>query len=140
HGQLTPADTEHALRAVQLCKCDLTTQMVQEFPELQGVVGGLYASAQDEPKEVAEAVYDHYRPQSAEDSCPRSTAGAVVSLADKFDSVAAGFSSGLAPTSSSDPFGLRRAGNGVIRIVVVFGFRILFEYLAMVVVNLAYTQ
>ena len=118
HGRLTPADTEQALRAVQLCKCDLTTQMVQEFPELQGVVGGLYAGAQDEPKEVAEAIYDHYRPQSAEDSCPRSMAGAVVSLADKFDSVVAGFSAGLAPTSSSDPFGLRRAGNGVVRITV----------------------
>ena len=139
-GRLTPADTEHALRAVQLCKCDLTTQMVQEFPELQGVVGGLYASAQDEPKEVAEAIYDHYQPQSAEDSCPRSAAGAVVSLADKFDSVVAGFSAGLAPTSSSDPFGLRRAGNGVIRIVVEFGLRISLKDLAMEYDKLTATQ
>jgi len=104
------------------------------------VVGGLYASAQDEPKEVAEAIYDHYQPQSAEDSCPRSMAGAVVSLADKFDSVVAGFSAGLAPTSSSDPFGLRRAGNGVIRIVVEFGLRISLKDLAMEYDKLTATQ
>jgi len=129
-GRLTPADTKHALRAVQLCKCDLTTQMVQEFPELQGVVGGLYASGQNEPREVADAIYDHYRPQSAEDSCPRSMVGAVVALSDKFDSVVAGFSAGLAPTSSSDPFGLRRAGNGVVRITVELGLPISLKDLA----------
>lgn len=117
-GKMTRADTSHVLRAVQLCKCDLTTQMVQEFTELQGVVGGLYAKAQGEPKEVADAIYDHYLPQGAEDKCPQSLAGAAVSLADKLDLVAAGFVAGLEPTGSSDPFGLRRAGNGIIKLAV----------------------
>ncbi len=117
-GNMTALEREHALRAVELCKCDLTTQMVQEFTELQGVIGGLYARAQGEPAEVADAIYDHYRPVSVEDACPRSVVGAVVSLADKLDSVVAGFSAGLEPTGSSDPFGLRRAGNGIIKLAV----------------------
>ncbi|HLW78778.1 MAG TPA: glycine--tRNA ligase subunit beta [Terriglobia bacterium] len=105
-------------RAVRLSKCDLTTQMVQEFPELQGIVGGLYARAQGEPPDVWEAVYDQYLPQGMEDACPRHAVGAVVSLADKIDSVAAGFVVGLDPTGSSDPFALRRQGNGVIKILI----------------------
>ncbi|HVA02090.1 MAG TPA: glycine--tRNA ligase subunit beta [Terriglobia bacterium] len=117
-GQLNAAGRDHALRAVLLCKCDLTTQMVGEFPELQGVVGGLYARAQGEAQEVCDAIYDHYKPLNMEDTCPRSAAGAVVSLADKLDSVVAGFAAGLEPTGSSDPFGLRRAGNGVVKIAV----------------------
>lgn len=116
-GSMNVAERKHALRAVELCKCDLTAQMVQEFTELQGVMGGLYAEAQGELPEVAEAIYDHYKPVGIEDSCPRSIAGAVVSLADKLDSVAAGFSAGLEPTGSSDPFGLRRAGNGVVKLM-----------------------
>ncbi|MGD0696431.1 MAG: glycine--tRNA ligase subunit beta [Terriglobia bacterium] len=123
-GKLTPADSAHALRAVQLCKCDLTTQMVQEFTELQGIVGGLYAKAQDEPPEVADAIYDHYLPQGAEGGCPQSLAGAVVSLADKIDSVVAGYSVGLEPTGSSDSFGVRRAGNGIVRVIAHFGLRL----------------
>lgn len=115
---LNSDERQHALRAIELAKCDLTTQMVQEFTELQGIMGGLYAAAQGEPAEVAEAIYDQYRPASMEDSPPRSVAGAVVSLADKFDSVLAGFAAGLEPSGSSDPFGLRRAGNGVIKVVV----------------------
>jgi glycyl-tRNA synthetase beta chain len=117
-GKVTAPDTQHALRAVQLCKCDLTTQMVREFTELQGVVGGLYAREQGESPEVAAAVYDHYLPQRAEDKCPQSLVGAVVSLADKIDSVAAGFEAGLEPTGSADPFALRRAGNGIIKLAV----------------------
>jgi glycyl-tRNA synthetase beta chain len=117
-GRLKSDQTAHALRAVKLCKCDLTTQMVREFPELQGVAGGLYARSQPvpEPREVADAIYDHYLPQSADDKCPRSVIGAVVSLADKLDSVIEGFRTGLEPTGSSDSFGLRRAGNGIVRI------------------------
>jgi glycyl-tRNA synthetase beta chain len=115
-SKMTAAETASALRAVQLCKCDLTTQMVQEFTELQGIVGGLYAKAQGVPQPVSEAIYDHYLPQGAEDKCPRSLVGAVVSLADKIDSVTAGFSVGLEPTGSSDPFGLRRSGNGIIKL------------------------
>lgn len=117
-GKLSSDEKQHALRAIQLSKCDLTTQMAGEFPELQGIVGGLYARAQGEPQEVADAIYDHYRPLNAEDNCPRSAAGAVVSLADKLDSVLAGFAAGFDPTGSSDPFGLRRAGNGIIKIAV----------------------
>jgi glycyl-tRNA synthetase beta chain len=94
--------------------------MVQEFPELQGVVGGLYAAAQGEPKEVADAVYDHYLPQSAEDRCPRSLAGAIVAISDKLDGVVAGFAVGYQPTSSGDPFALRRQGNGIIKVILEF--------------------
>jgi glycyl-tRNA synthetase beta chain len=117
-GKLSGDEKQHTLRAVQLSKCDLTTQMAGEFPELQGVVGGLYARTQGEPEEVADAIYDHYKPVNVEDNCPRSVVGAVVSLADKLDSVVAGFAAGLEPTGSSDPFGLRRAGNGVVKIAV----------------------
>jgi glycyl-tRNA synthetase beta chain len=116
--RFVPMVRERVLRAVELCKCDLTTQMVQEFPELQGIVGGLYAAAQGEPSPVAEAIYDHYLPQGAEDRCPRSVVGAVVSLADKLDGVVGGFAVGHEPTGSSDPFALRRQGNGIIKVLV----------------------
>jgi glycyl-tRNA synthetase beta chain len=112
------ADRGHLLRAVRLCKCDLTTQMVREFTELQGIVGGLYAREQGEPEAVASAIYDHYKPANAGDQCPRNKVGAVVALADRLDSVVGGFSVGLEPTGSSDPFGLRRAGNGIIKIAM----------------------
>jgi glycyl-tRNA synthetase beta chain len=112
------ADAEAAVGAAKLAKCDLTTQMVQEFPELQGVVGGLYARAQGEDEEVAQAIYDHYRPMSAEDAVPRTLAGALVSLADKLDAVAGGFALGKEPSGSSDPFALRRQGNGVIKVLL----------------------
>ncbi len=113
-----PVDTDRALRAVELAKCDLTTQMVQEFPELQGIVGGLYARAQHFAEEEADAIYDHYLPQGIGDRLPRSLYGAVVSLADKLDSIAGGFAVGQEPTGSSDPFALRRQANGVIKVLV----------------------
>lgn len=111
-------DADWAMRAVELSKCDLTTHMVQEFPELQGIVGGLYAKAWGEAREVHEAIYDQYMPQGLDGRCPRSPIGAVVSLADKIDTVTAGFAVGLEPAGSSDPFGLRRAGNGVVKILL----------------------
>ena len=117
-GKFTQDGTAPALRGVELAKCDLTTQMVQEFPELQGVVGGLYARAQGEPAVVADAIYDHYRPQGMEDRCPRTVVGAVVSLADKIDSLVGGFVAGYEPSGSSDPFGLRRHGTGIIKVLV----------------------
>ena len=117
-GKLTASDTQHALRALELAKCDLTTQMVQEFPELQGIVGGLYARAQGEPREVCEAIYDQYLPQGMEDRSPRSVISSVVSLADKIDSVVAGFAVGHAPTGSSDPFAMRRQANGIIKVLL----------------------
>jgi len=117
-GKFTPSDSGRTLRAVELAKCDLTTQMVQEFPELQGIVGGLYAAAQGEPLEVHQAIYDHYFPQGVEDPCPRTAIGAAVSLADKLDGVVGGFAVGHEPTGSSDPFALRRQGNGIIKVLV----------------------
>ncbi len=123
-GRITSQEAGYALRAVELSKCDLTTQMVQEFPELQGVVGGLYAAGQGEPQAVADAIYDHYRPAGLEGDLPRSLVGAVVSLADKIDSVVSGFAAGHEPTGSSDPFGLRRAGNGIVRLIVRFRLRL----------------
>ena len=111
---------QHVLRAVDLCKCDLTAQMVQEFTELQGIVGGLYAKAQGEPEEVATAIYDHYLPLGSEGSSPRTLVGALVSLADKVDSVVAGFAVGYEPTGSSDPFALRRQANGAIKVILEY--------------------
>jgi glycyl-tRNA synthetase beta chain len=119
-GMLTATDARHVVQAVELAKCDLTTQMVQEFPELQGVVGGLYARAQGLPGEVADAIYDHYLPQAAEDRCPRSLIGAVVAVADKLDSVVGGFAVGHEPTGSSDPFALRRQANAIIKVLLEF--------------------
>ena len=110
--------SEHAQRAARLAKADLTTELVKEFTELQGVVGGLYARAQGEPDEVWQAIYDHYKPESMEDSIPRHSAGRMVSLADKLDTLRGCFSVGMAPTGSRDPFALRRAAQGVVKIIV----------------------
>ncbi|MFZ0963711.1 MAG: glycine--tRNA ligase subunit beta [Terriglobia bacterium] len=118
NGLISPSQIGQALRAVELSKCDLTAQMVQEFTELQGVVGGLYARAQGEPEEVAVAIYDHYLPLGAEGASPRTLAGAVVSVADKVDSVVAGFAAGHEPTGSSDPYALRRQANGIIKVLL----------------------
>jgi len=107
-----------AQRAVELCKCDLTTELVKEFTELQGVVGGLYAKAQGENESVSKAIYDHYKPESMDDAIPRSRTGQIVSLADKLDTLISCFAVGLVPTGSKDPYALRRAAQGVVRILV----------------------
>jgi glycyl-tRNA synthetase beta chain len=117
---ISEAVSNHVLRAVELCKCDLTTQMVREFTELQGVVGGLYAKVQGEPQEVSGAIYDHYLPMGLEGTSPRTVVGALVSLADKLDSVVAGFAVGNEPTGSSDPFALRRQANGAIKVILEY--------------------
>jgi glycyl-tRNA synthetase beta chain len=109
---------EHAARAARLAKCDLTTELVKEFTELQGVVGGLYARAQGEPEEVWQAIYDHYKPESMEDRIPRNTAGRLLSAADKLDTLGGCFRVGLIPTGSRDPFALRRAAQGIVKILV----------------------
>jgi glycyl-tRNA synthetase beta chain len=108
----------HADRAAHLSKTDLTTELVKEFTELQGVVGGLYARAQGEPEEVAVAIYDHYKPVSMEDSIPRTAAGQILSIADKLDTLNGCFSVGLIPSGSKDPFALRRAAQGIVKILV----------------------
>jgi glycyl-tRNA synthetase beta chain len=105
------------VKAARLSKCDLTCDLVKEFTELQGVVGGLMARREGLSHEIATAIYDHYRPQSMEDMLPRTLGGDVVSLADRMDTLAGCFGVGLAPTGSRDPFGLRRAAQGVIRIL-----------------------
>src|SRR5579863_204076 len=111
------AHVAEADRAAELAKCDLATEMVREFTELQGIVGGLYARAQGEPDEVADAVYDHYRPVGLEDPVPRNLTGCAVSLADKLDSVVGCFTVGVIPTGSSDPYALRRAALGIVKII-----------------------
>jgi glycyl-tRNA synthetase beta chain len=115
---VTRGDVAGSDRAAELAKCDLVTEMVHEFPELQGIVGGLYARAQGEPDEIAWAVYDHYKPLSLEDPIPRNLTGCAVSLADKLDSLIACFAVGAVPTGSSDPFALRRAALGIVKIVL----------------------
>jgi glycyl-tRNA synthetase beta chain len=108
----------HAVRAAELAKCDLTTELVKEFTELQGVVGGLYARVQGEPEPVWQAIYDHYKPESMEDSIPRNRTGQTVALADKLDTLRGCFRVGLIPSGSRDPFALRRAAQGVVKILV----------------------
>lgn len=115
---VTHANVPDADRAAELAKCDLATEMVHEFPELQGVVGGLYARAQGESGEVADAVSDHYRPAGLDDPIPRNLTGCILAIADKLDSVAGCFAVGIVPTGSSDPFALRRAAQGIVKIVV----------------------
>jgi len=119
-----------ARRAVELCKCDLTTEMVKEFTELQGVVGGLYARAQGEGEDVAAAIYEHYKPVSMEDSIPATEAGRFVALADKLHTLRACFAVGMAPTGSKDPLALRRAAQGAVRILVEGGLPVDFAKLS----------
>jgi glycyl-tRNA synthetase beta chain len=108
----------HAQRAAELSKCDLTTEMVKEFTDLQGIVGGLYATAQGEPEAVSRAIYEHYQPLSMEDSIPGTPEGQIVALADKLDTLRGCFSVGLIPSGSKDPFALRRAAQGMVKILV----------------------
>src|SRR6202140_3994099 len=112
------AHVSEADRAAELAKCDLVTEMVREFTELQGIVGGLYARAQGESDEIADAVYDHYRPVGLEDPIPRNLTGCAVALADKLDSVVGCFAVGVVPTGSSDPYALRRAALGIVKIIL----------------------
>lgn len=116
-GGVAEAGVAGSDRAAELAKCDLVTEMVREFTELQGIVGGLYARAQGEPEEVAWAVYDHYKPLGLDDPIPRNLTGCAVALADKLDSLVACFSIGAVPTGSSDPFALRRAALGAVKII-----------------------
>jgi glycyl-tRNA synthetase beta chain len=112
-------------KAACLAKTDLTTELVKEFTELQGIIGGLYAGVQDLDKGVpkatqqliAQTMYDQYKPVSAEDSVPRTVEGAVLSIADKADTIAGMFALGLQPTGSKDPFALRRQANGIVKII-----------------------
>jgi glycyl-tRNA synthetase beta chain len=114
---LTPAASAHISRAALLCKADLVTQMVGEFPELQGIMGSKYAIANGESIEVATAIIEHYLPRNAEDSLPQTLTGQVVGIADRLDTLVCIFGLGMLPTGSSDPFALRRAANAIVNIV-----------------------
>ena len=111
-------DDPDVAAAARLCKTDLVTEMVKEFTDLQGRIGGIYAREEGLSENVWTAVYDHYQPVSLEDALPRNIAGAVVSLADRIDTLAGFFSIGAKPTGSKDPFGLRRAAQGVVQILL----------------------
>ena len=107
-----------AIEAVAtLAKTDLTTELVKEFTELQGIIGGLYARSQGLPATVADAIYDQYLPASASDAIPRSREGCIVGLADRIDTIASMFELGMEPTGSKDPFALRRAANAIVKIL-----------------------
>lgn len=112
------ADPKEALRAAELAKADLSTGMVGEFPELQGIMGRYYALHEGEAPAVAEAVAEHYSPLGPNDRCPTAPVSVATSLADKIDTLAGFFAIGETPTGSKDPFALRRAALGVIRLVL----------------------
>jgi glycyl-tRNA synthetase beta chain len=123
-GRLAPAAAADAGRAARLCKTDLLGEMIgsgKEYASLEGVMGGHYARRAGEPEAVARAIAEHYRPRGAGDALPETDAGALLSLADKLDHVAGAFVGGKVPSGSEDPYGVRRAGNGVVRVLVEQG-------------------
>ncbi len=115
---LIGADPAMAMRSGQLCKADLVTNMVQEFPDLQGLMGKYYALNDKEPKGVATAIYEHYLPRFAGDDLPKSLAGCALSIADKLDTIAGLFAIDQPPTGDKDPFAIRRLTLGILRIIV----------------------
>ncbi|MCE2509992.1 MAG: glycine--tRNA ligase subunit beta [Alphaproteobacteria bacterium] len=117
-GQQIGAKAKLARRAGQLAKCDLLSGMVHEFPELQGVMGRYYAAEGGEPPEVAAAMAEHYAPQGPNDACPAAPVSVALALADKIDQLTGFFAIGEKPTGSKDPFALRRAALGVIRLIL----------------------
>lgn len=118
------AGLEDVDRAAELCKADLTTGMVGEFPELQGLMGRYYALAQNEKPEVADAIRDHYAPQGPDAACPNAPVSITIALADKMDTLVGLFAIGEKPTGSKDPYALRRAALGVIRLILENRLRI----------------
>ena len=117
-ARLLDSNAAQATRAAELAKCDLLTNMVGEFPELQGIMGRYYATADGEPADVAAAIDEHYMPRGAGGTLPTTGAGTAVALADKLDTLAGIFAIGQKPSGTKDPFGLRRAAIGVLRILV----------------------
>ncbi len=111
-------EKEHAERAAALLKVDLTTEMVKEFTSLQGVMGGVYAREEGHPEPIWQAIYDQYLPMSVEDSIPRTRSGLVTAIADRVDTLVGMFGLGIVPSGSRDPYGLRRAAQGLVRIVL----------------------
>lgn len=123
-------------RASYLCKADLTSGMVGEFPKLQGIMGKEYALKSGEPEDVADAIYEHYMPISAGGELPKGIAGAIVSLADKMDTICGCFGIGLIPTGGTDPYGLRRQALGIIAIIIDKDFKFSLDNLVHVSLNI----
>ena len=121
---IVKADPAMAEQAARLCKADLVTEMVGEFPELQGLMGGYYARAEGLPGEVADAIRDHYKPVGQGDEVPTAPVTVAVSLADKLDTLVGFFQIDEKPTGSKDPFALRRAALGILRIILDNGLRV----------------
>ena len=122
--QVAPDLVEEARRAAQLCKADLVTTMVKEFPNLQGVMGREYALLSGEAPRVAQAIEEHYLPRFAGDRLPESMIGAIVGLADRIDSICGCFGIGLIPSGSEDPYALRRLGQGTVQILLSTGINL----------------
>lgn len=118
HSYFPDVDLTQALDAVHLCKADLATEMVGEFPELQGQMGRIYASLQAKPQEVSVAIDEHWMPRGEKAPLPQTETGAIISLADKIDNLLGFFGLDLKPTSSSDPYALRRQAIGLVRIIL----------------------
>ena len=114
-------DEAALVKAVELAKTDLTTELVKEFTELQGIIGGLYAKAQGLGEIVAQAIYDQYKPASTEDDIPETVEGQLLGLADRIQTITSMFGIGAAPTGSKDPFALRRAANAIVKILAESG-------------------
>jgi glycyl-tRNA synthetase beta chain len=122
--QLRPEIKEKVSRAAYLCKADLVTGMVGEFPEVQGVMGREYALLDGEDPEVARAIFEHYLPTQAGGALPDSDCGAFVSIADKLDTICGCFGVGLIPTGAADPYALRRSALGIINIILAKGYKL----------------
>ncbi|MFC7440611.1 glycine--tRNA ligase subunit beta [Laceyella putida] len=120
---LSQAEQAKLARAAAICKFDLATQMIGEFPELEGIMGRHYALAQGEDAEVAEAIYEHYLPRFAGDEVPQHQLGGLIGLADKMDAIASSFGIGIQPTGSQDPYGLRRRAAGIVQILLNKAFQ-----------------
>jgi glycyl-tRNA synthetase beta chain len=127
--KVCPEKRKHVERAAWLSKADLVSQMVYEFPELQGIMGGYYAAGSGEADEVVQAIKEHYRPAFAGDRLPDSAVGAVVAIGDKLDTILGCIGVGLIPTGSEDPYGLRRHALGIIQIVLANGWQFSFNEL-----------
>lgn len=123
HGSTGKGEPALLRRAAELCKADLSTGMVGEFPELQGVMGRVYAQHDGEPAEVAEAIFEHYLPRGAEEKLPRTDTGALLGVADRLDLLVGVFGIGKEPSGTADPYGLRRAALGLLRLVSARRYR-----------------
>lgn len=134
--EFSPEILKNADRAAQISKFDLVSQMVYEFPELQGIMGEKYALQKGEKPEVAAAINEHYMPRNAEDSIPGSPAGALVAISDKLDTIVAFFSLGIIPSGSQDPYALRRQATGIVQTLIEKKWNITLENLVGLSLNL----